>query len=283
VPFVTKEFLVRGAGLAALLVVLIGIFAVALRNDESVSETTGSPAVNAKNTAKEEFALGAEALNTGDFDRALARFSESIRLDPANASAFVYRGGIFFARGEHDQALADLSEAIRLDPRHVAAFVARGTIYSGRQQYDLALADFSAAIRLDPDHALSFNNRALVYRQRHEYDQAIADYAKAIRLMPHHNAPCGGLAWLLATCPQASVRDGRKAVELATRACEFTAWQDRIELETRAAACAECSDFPAAIQWQKKAIALVPGDPDRIEECQRRLKLYENGQPWREE
>jgi tetratricopeptide (TPR) repeat protein len=279
----TKNLLVRGAGLAVLLATLFGIFAFAVRKDDSASGPTGTPAVDDDLTADEEFALGLDALKNEEFDQALARFSATIRLDPANALAFYYRGGILFGRSEHDKALADFSGSIRLDPGGAKAFVARATIHSQKQDYDLAIADLSEAIRLDPEDAFSFNNRAFVYRQLHEYEKAIADYAEAIRLKPQHDAPLGGLAWILATCPKDSLRDGPRAVELARRACKVRNWKDRIGLETLAAACAECNDFPAAIKWQKQALAMMLGDPERVEEGRQRLALYEDGQPCREE
>jgi hypothetical protein len=101
--------------------------------------------------------------------------------------------------------------------------------------------------------------------------------------MPRHDAPAAGLAWVLAACPNADLRDGPRAVELATRACEATQGKDRIALETLAAAHAECQDFAAAIQWQVRAVALLQGDPAGIAEGRRRLKRYEDGQPYRDE
>jgi tetratricopeptide (TPR) repeat protein len=275
--------LLRGAGLVVLLLTLLGIFAVALRKDESFLKQNRTPMVAASRTAGQEFELGLEALKNDDFDRALARFSDSIRLDPANALAFYYRGGILCARADYDKALADLTESIRLDPQNGRAFVARATVHSQQKNHDLAISDLSEAILLAPDDAVSFNNRAFVHRQKHDYDQAIADYSEAIRLNPQLGAPLGGLAWILATCPKDNARDGQKAVELATQACEISDWNDRIELETLAAAFAECGDFPAAIKWQQQALAMLHGDPDRVEEGRRRLTLYETGQPFRDE
>ena len=71
-----------------------------------------------------------------------------------------------------------------------------------------------------------------------------------------------GLAWLLATCSDAKRRDGRRAVELATLACELTRRKAPSFLVTLAASFAECGEFGPAIQTQREAVELLSdGDP----------------------
>ncbi|MBS0262017.1 MAG: tetratricopeptide repeat protein [Planctomycetes bacterium] len=232
--------------------------------------------------ADTEFARGLEALAEDDFDEAFARFSAAIRLNPEQADGYYYRGGIFFSRSEWKKAFDDFSDAIRLDPEHSRALFARATIHSRRQNYDWALADLAEALRLQPENAFFLNNRAFVYRQLHDYELAVADYEAAMKLLPDHDAPLGGLAWVLATCPEESLRDGPRAVELATRACELTNWKDRIALETLAAACAECQDYETAVDRQQQALQLIQNDPDRIAAARERLAQYEQHQPFRD-
>src|SRR5437667_395115 len=51
----------------------------------------------------------------GEFDRAIADFNETIRLDPTDPDAFISRGGAYFATGDHNRAIVNFSEALRLD------------------------------------------------------------------------------------------------------------------------------------------------------------------------
>jgi len=86
-------------------------------------------------------------------------------------------------------------------------------------------------------------------------------------------------AWRQATYPAAEVRNGPKAIENATKACELSNWQNPEHVDTLAAACAEVGDFDSAIEWQKKAIDLLTEEPRPRSDFEARLKQYESGQP----
>jgi tetratricopeptide (TPR) repeat protein len=125
---------------------------------------------------------GTADFKAGDYDSAVARYSEAIRLDPKNNVAFDGRGMAYEGKGDYDRAIADQSEALRLDPNDVFALIRRGTAYARKGDYDRAIADFNEAIRLNPNSADVFNNRGFAYQRKGDYDQAIVDYNQALRL-----------------------------------------------------------------------------------------------------
>jgi carboxyl-terminal processing protease len=129
---------------------------------------------------------GAAYHQKNDFDRAIADYSEAIRLDPKYALAFGNRGSTYDDKKEFDRAIADYNEAIRLNPKYAVAFNNRGVAHRNKKEFDRAIADYSEAIRLDPKYALAFNNRGLVHYGKKEFDRAIADYSEAIRLNPKY-------------------------------------------------------------------------------------------------
>src|SRR5262249_57640536 len=88
--------------------------------------------------------------------------------------------------------------------------------------------------------------------------------------------------WLLATCPEASVRDGTRAVEQARKACDLTGWKDGGYLDTLAAASAESGDFTEAVRWAKQAVEVGEDDKEELGNMRQRLSLFQAGRPYRE-
>jgi tetratricopeptide (TPR) repeat protein len=82
-----------------------------------------------------------------------------------------------------DRAIADYSEAIRLDPNNAAALQRRANIYVDKRQYDRAIADYIEAIRLKPKDGWLFKDRAYAFRFAGQHDHAIADYRIALTLI----------------------------------------------------------------------------------------------------
>jgi Zn-dependent protease len=152
-------------------------------------------------------------------------------------------------------------------------------------RHDDAVERFSKVIEAGGDAgvlATALANRALAEGRRGQWRKAIADYREALRLEPKLATAHNNLAWLLAVCPDDSLRNGQEAVEHATLACKATGWSNPSCMATFAAACAEIGDFGQAVHWQKRALAdrayrKMYGD----ETVSHRLALYEQGLPCR--
>jgi len=227
------------------------------------------------------FQQGVDASGRGDYDRAIASFTEAIRLDPKYVPAYVNRGDIYKTRGDYDKAVADYDESIRLDPDHVPAYIDRGLAYAAMHSNDKAMADYDQAILIDPKSRLAYINRGLLYEAGGDYRKAFDDFEKAIRLNSGDAFAYNNLAWLLATCPNSAFRDGRKAVEFANKACELTQWKHPDWVDTLAAAFAETGDFAQAIKWETKYLETPNLAKSNAAGATIRLKLYQARQPYR--
>jgi tetratricopeptide (TPR) repeat protein len=258
----------------------------------------------------------------GDYDHALADCNEAIRLDPKNVSAYIVRGIVWKKKGDDGKALADGDEAIRLDPKNALAFNNRGIQWEHNGDRNKAIADFTEAIRLDSKWASPYISRGIACLENRDYDRAIADFEEAIRIDPltrfsyyrtysyHERAyacfkngdyaksiadwnvclrldpddisALRNLADIFAACPNDEYRDGKRAVELATKAGDFCDWIDADLIDTLASAFAERGEFENAVEWQEKALGrTLETDKDRYRSRLSRLDLYKTGKPYR--
>ncbi len=144
---------------------------------------------------------------------------------------------LLFEKTDFDRAIADFDRAIWLDPKDVVSYNSRGRTWGMKGEYDKAIADFDEAIRINPLDDESFFCRGLVWLDKKEHDKAIADFHEAIRINPDGPGAYDARAWIWATCPDEKYRDGKRAVESATKACELSQWNEPYYMETLAAAC----------------------------------------------
>ena len=179
----------------------------------------------------------------------------------------------------YEQAIDFYTNRIRSRPS-ASAYNSRGLVWQEKGEYDIAIADYNEAIRLEPSESIYFNNRGDARRDKGDYKKAIADFDEAIRLDQKCSFPYNNRAWLWATCPEDKYRNGKKAVESATRACELGFWKDSGDLDTLAASYAEDGQFDKAVEWQEKAIKLLPNGPPA--DWQKRLDLYRDKKPYRD-
>ncbi len=218
----------------------------------------------------------------GNLDDAIEDLTTAIRLGSNDPVVYLNRGNAWSDKQEYDKAIADYSEAIKLDRHYAAAFHNRGIASRLKKDYDKAISDHNVAIRLAPKDPAAYLARGVAWKKMKEYDRALADYSEALRLDPKNAEALNGRAWILATCPEAHIRNGKIAYDFALRACEISGWKAANHLDTLAAAYAESRDFTHATEWENKALEAAVSADEKAE-FMARLQLYEKKKAYRDE
>ena len=102
-----------------------------------------------------------------------------------NAEEYSKRGGKYFSERNFDKAIADFSEVIKLEPKNPFAHHKRGLSYTNKKEFDLAITDFTEAIRLEPKKSGDFYfDRGGVYILKGNNALAISDLEMAVKIDP---------------------------------------------------------------------------------------------------
>lgn len=247
-------------------------------------------------------------------EAALKELDRAIQREPENLRVLLLRAGVYEEAGKRSEAMADLDRALRLEPGFPPAVRLRATLLADGEKIDEAIAElqrlkqsgpsdpltllqlgmlltsarkhaeaakiYDDLLQLQPENGMALRGRADALLNLGRHRAAIADYKKALTVKPDAVGVLNNLAWVLATSPKEKLRDGRRAVELATKASELTDHQQAHILSTLAAAYAETGDFPKALEWIDKALEVA--DEDQRKPLSKERKSYERGKPWRE-
>lgn len=218
----------------------------------------------------------------GAAELALKDLEEAVRLAPKDSDIVGIRGMMWWANKDLDKAIADYTDAVKLDPAYAVGFRNRAMAQLAKGEFEKAIADYTQSALVAPHYAPAFHERGVAWRTKGESRKALTDLTEAVRLDGRYAAAMADLARLLATCKTDTLRDGKRAVELATKANELTGGKDATVLDTLAAAFAEVGNFERATELQTKALADKAFEATNGPKARERLKLYEGKKPWRE-
>jgi tetratricopeptide (TPR) repeat protein len=191
--------------------------------------------------------------------------------------------------GKFNEALAAIDRVIAVDPSNWRSYFLKSAVLVLAKRGDEALKEMDTSISLARKSNVSPNLLAELYvskaRSCIDYGrngEAKKSLEQALRLQPNDPSTLNDLAWLLATSRDSRIRDGRKAVNLAQRACKLSEWKNAFSIDTLAAAFATAGDFSDAVKYQQLAISrLEPADRKAQERgMEQRLQQYSSGRPF---
>jgi tetratricopeptide (TPR) repeat protein len=226
--------------------------------------------------------LGYALLQKGQPDEAITHFLKALEIQPDNGEAHFNLGNILRLNGRTDEAITQYQEAVRLKPSIGQAHNNLGTALRQKGRLDEAIAQYQMALQIEPDNDSFHFNLAKAFCQKGKLGEAIIQYQMVLQINPADVEVQNNLAWLLATCPQASLRNGDKAVQLARQANELFGGKHPVVLRTLAAACAEAGRFSEAVEIAQRALHLAEAQSDTrlAGQLQLEMKLYQSDNPY---
>jgi tetratricopeptide (TPR) repeat protein len=220
--------------------------------------------------------LGISLANLGRLDEAQRRLSESLALDDTSALTHFSLGVVLDRQGLDLEAMKQYQVALERDPANVQArvYLADAKMRVGRAGE--AAAIYRQALERSPDSERIQVSLAIAEVKAGRFAEARKVLEAALKAHPGAAEVVNDLARLLATAPEARLRDGPRALGLAKALFEST--RDPDVGQTYAMALAETGHFDQAVLLQRETIIVFEhtGGEGRKPFLQRNLERYEH-------
>lgn len=218
-----------------------------------------------------------------DYDSAVHDFSRALEIDPDYFPSLIGRAHTYQKQEKFELAILDLNRAIVVNKDSTDAYFSRGKAYYKLNNFEFAIKDFDTVLQLNPEKEEAYLYKGNIWYQKCNIEKVIKNYLQAINIPPNDSREYNELAWIFATIPDETYRDGQKALTYAQQATKLD--YSYKNLDTLSAAYAETGDCEIAIETQIKAIDLCEKEKDfkMAPQLLNRLKYYKENKPWREE
>jgi len=228
--------------------------------------------------------LGIALAREGNLEEAIGQYREALDLQPDDETALKNLGDALLKSGQLDEALTQCRKALDLHPEDEEARSNLGRALMQKGDLEEAIVCYQQMLSTNPLSAEAYANLGLAFFKKSEIKQAIDSWRRALEIKPDQVLVLNNLAWLLATTPDASLRDGAKAVALAKQADQLGGGANPMILHTLAAAYAETGNYELAAATARRGLELaVAQKNDALAATLRReILLYEAGKPERE-
>jgi serine/threonine protein kinase/tetratricopeptide (TPR) repeat protein len=219
-------------------------------------------------------------ISEGSYEEAKEIAQQAIRINPTSDFGYIWLARIYAHLEQYGEAVNVMQQWITIEPNDSRSYNLLGLYLVQLGKFREARDGFQFALKNEPNNPLILYEVGFCCHKLGEYEKAVGFYERA-NILKSDLAPSRAmLAFLYATCPKTELRNGKKAKDLAEKACELTHYNSHGCLDSLAAAYAECGDFEKAIEYQKKAIELA--DDQAKKEYEKRLDAYKAKKPWRE-
>jgi len=222
-------------------------------------------------------------LGEGRIDEALAVLEEGLDAAPDDQGLRRMLTGVLEQQRRADEALSRLAAMVERQPRRTALRLELAELLLRRGRPAEAEAQCRKAVELEPGSARAWHALAFVQLRQGGQADALKAFEAAVQREPNAVTLTNDLAWLLATSPDSTVRDGARAMRLVEAIRQHKGPARANVLDTLAAALAELGRFEEAVEVAGRAIeaARQSGNEDLVRRLGERRELYRSGSPYR--
>lgn len=238
----------------------------------------------APNNPRAHNVVGLALLAEGQFPAAAQEFMTVIRMLPELPEGENNLGTALMGEGQAAAAIEHFERALQLDPKYPDAHFNLAGALAAAGRRNEAIARYRQGLELDPANPDAHADLAELLLAEGQANAAINEWRRALRLRPDDLARLRRFAWVLATSPESSVRNGRLALKVAGEAVQLSAGQDADSLRALAAAHAEAGDYASALRLVDDALRLAEqsGDTQLVERLRSDRTQYAAGAPVRD-
>jgi tetratricopeptide (TPR) repeat protein len=211
-------------------------------------------------------------------------FAHALAVTSNNDVALNNLGIIFLEKGQLDDAISRLQTAIDLRPENAPAHdnLAKALLKKGHVAE--AMVHYRKFLEIEPENVEARNTLGTALIQQGHVKEAIDQWQNALAIQPDNGNAASNLAWVFATCPEDSIRDGSRAVELGEKALRISGGKIPMIYKVLAAAYAESGRFANAVETAQRGseLAATQGNPALAAELENNIALYRSGRPLRD-
>jgi tetratricopeptide (TPR) repeat protein len=224
-------------------------------------------------------------VSVGEFHEAIATARQGLRINPFDEELHFFFGTALMKLSDPTNAVEHFRYSTALKPDSAEFHRQLAGALKSMGDFKEAIKEQETSAHLESDQSELLIELAALYTHESRHADAIKCYQSALDSNPFFMPARKGLAWLLATSPDPSIRKGKKALQIAGEACGSAGHKDPALEIVFAAAQAEEGLFQEAALTANKALALIKATNDKelIPLAEELLASFQSGRPCHQE
>ncbi|MEZ6117392.1 MAG: tetratricopeptide repeat protein [Pirellulaceae bacterium] len=216
-------------------------------------------------------------------DESMLAFQKAIEYRPNDFRFRTDFASLLAEVGKLEEAAEQLQQGVRINSQDISVQRKLAFVRMAQGNFAAAIVPFQTVLEKQPNDVASWYNLANALRSNGQLMAALDAYRQTLKVQPNMTLAANNLAWILATHPDDTLRNGSEAVQWAEHVCQQTEFAEPSFLDTLACAYAEANDFEQAVSTAKQAMEVMrERDVQAVSRIRGRMEQFEQQQPFRD-